>query len=37
MKYVDANLDAPDNVISSDEPSLEMLTIQSQILHISVS
>ena len=37
MKYVDANLDAPDNAISSDEPSLEMLTIQSQILHISIS
>ena len=30
-KYVDANLDTPDNVISGNEPSSEMLTSQSQI------
>ena len=30
-KYVDANLDASDNVISGNEPSSEMLTSQSQI------
>ena len=28
---VDANLDAPDNAISANEPSSEMLTSQSQI------
>ena len=28
-KYVDANLDASDNVISGNEPSSEMLTSQS--------
>ena len=28
-KYVNANLDAPDNVISGNEPSSEMLTSQS--------
>ena len=27
---VDANLDAPDNAISGNEPSSEMLTSQSQ-------
>ena len=31
-KYVDANLDAPDNAISGNEPSSEMLTSQSQKL-----
>ena len=31
IKYVDANLDARDNVISGNEPSSEMLTSQSQI------
>ena len=31
VKYVDANLDAPDNAISGNEPSSEMLTSQSQI------
>ena len=31
VKYVDANLDAPDNAISGIEPSSEMLTSQSQI------
>ena len=31
VKYVDANLDASDNTISGNEPSSEMLTIQSQI------
>ena len=31
IKYVDANLDAPDNAISGNEPSSEMLTSQSQI------
>ena len=30
-KYVDANLDAPDNAISDNESSSEMLTSQSQI------
>ena len=30
-KYIDANLDAPDNTISVNEPSSEMLTCQSQI------
>ena len=30
-KYVDANLDAPDNATSGNEPSSEMLTSQSQI------
>ena len=30
-KYVDANLDASDNVISGNEPSSEMLRSQSQI------
>ena len=30
-KYVDANIDAPSNVISGNEPSSEMLTSQSQI------
>ena len=30
VKYVDANLDAPDNAISGNEPSSEMLTSQSQ-------
>ena len=30
-RYVDANLDAPDNVISGNEPSSEMLACQSQI------
>ena len=29
-KYVDANLDAPDNAISGNEPSSEMLTSQQQ-------
>ena len=29
--HVDANLDAPDNVISGNEPSSEMLTSQNQI------
>ena len=29
--YVDAYLDASDNVISGNEPSSEMLTSQSQI------
>ena len=29
-KDVDANLDAPDNAISGNEPSSEMLTSQSQ-------
>ena len=31
VKYVDANLDAPDNAISGNEPSSEMLTRQCQI------
>ena len=31
VKYVDANLDAPDNAISGNEPSSEMLTSKSQI------
>ena len=31
-KYIDANLDAPDNAISGNEPSSEMLTSQSQKL-----
>ena len=31
VRYVDNNLDAPDNAISSNEPSSEMLTSQSQI------
>ena len=31
VKYVDANLDAPDNAISGNEHSSEMLTSQSQI------
>ena len=31
-KYVDANLDAPANAISGNEPSSGMLTSQSQIL-----
>ena len=30
-KYVDANLDAPDNAISDNESSSEMLTSQSQL------
>ena len=30
-KYFDANLDAPDNAISGNEPSSEMLKSQSQI------
>ena len=30
MKYVDANLDAPDNAILGNEPSSEILTSQSQ-------
>ena len=30
-KYVDANLDAPDNAISGNEPTSDMLTSQSQI------
>ena len=30
-KYVDAILDAPDNAISGNEPSSEILTSQSQI------
>ena len=29
-KYVDANLDAPDNAILGNKPSSEMLTSQSQ-------
>ena len=28
-KYVDANLDAPDNAISGNKPSSEMFTSQS--------
>ena len=31
VKYVGANLDAPDNAISGNEFSSEMLTSQSQI------
>ena len=31
-KYVDANLDAPDNAISGNEPSSEILTGQSHKL-----
>ena len=31
VKYADANLDAPDNAISDNESSSEMLTSQSQI------
>ena len=31
LKYVDANLDAPDNAISDNESSSEMLTSQSQL------
>ena len=31
-KYGDANLDAPDNAISGNEPSSEMLTSQSRKL-----
>ena len=31
LKYVDANLDAPDNTISGNGPSSEILTCQSQI------
>ena len=31
VKYVDANLDSPDNAISDHESSSEMLTSQSQI------
>ena len=31
-KYVDANLDAPVNAISGNEPSSEMLRSQSQTL-----
>ena len=31
VKYVDANLDAPDNAISDNESSSELLTSQSQI------
>ena len=31
VKYVDGNLDAPDNAISGNEPSSEMLTSLSQI------
>ena len=31
-KYVDANLDAPDNAISGNESSSEMLTSQSYLL-----
>ena len=31
VKYVDANLDAPDNAISDNESSSEMLTSQNQI------
>ena len=31
VKYVDAKLDAPDNAISDNESSSEMLTSQSQI------
>ena len=34
VKYVDANLDAPDNAISDNESSSEMLARQSQILLI---
>ena len=30
VKYVDANLDAPDNAISGNEPSSEMLTSPSR-------
>ena len=30
-KYVDANLDAPNNAVSGNGPSSEMLTCQSQI------
>ena len=30
LKYVDANLDAPDDVISGNEPLPEMLTSQSE-------
>ena len=30
-KYVNANLDAPDNAISGNEPSLDMVTCQGQI------
>ena len=32
IKYVDANLDAPDNAISGNEPFSEMHTSLSQIL-----
>ena len=32
VKYVDANLDTPDNVISGNEPSSEMLICQSRKL-----
>ena len=31
VKYIDAYLDAPDNAISGNEPSSEMLTSQSHI------
>ena len=31
VAYVDADLDAPDNAISDNESSSEMLTSQSQI------
>ena len=31
VKYADANLDVPDNSISDNESSSEMLTSQSQI------
>ena len=31
VKYVDTNLDAPDNANSDNESSSEMLTYQSQI------
>ena len=31
IKYVDANLDAPDNAISDNESSSEMLTVPEAI------
>ena len=31
VQYVDANLDSPDNAISDNESSSEMLTSQSQM------
>ena len=35
VKYIDANLDAPDNAISGNESSSEKLSSQSQI-HVSI-